>query len=72
MLPIREVIGNALAFPLNVTAHAWLLVPGDCAASQHRVESCTQVRAGDQTPVTGSTVIELSAVDEAMVLIKEI
>jgi Transposase, Mutator family len=72
MLPIREVIGSALALPLNVTAHAWLLVSGDRGAGQHRVESCTQVCAGDRTRVTGPAVIELSPVDEAVVPIEEV
>src|SRR5881394_232342 len=55
--------------PFDVTADAWLLVPGNRLARQEGLESLPQILAGHGQTVAGAAVIKLAAVDQFAVLV---
>jgi hypothetical protein len=61
---------SSLIFPLDVAAHAGLLIRTDRLAGQNIVERGPDILAGDGNFITGPRVVELAAIDQFQAIVK--
>src|SRR5208282_4818198 len=70
--PASEIVRLVPRLPLDVTAHAGLLVWRNRFSPQRGVKRGAQIFSGDRNAVARTTVIKLSAIDELATLVKKV
>src|SRR5690348_15906617 len=69
---LSKVVRFVAGFPFDVAADAGLLRGGGRFAAEYGIEGGAEVLAGHGLAVSGAAVVELPAVNEAMVLVEKV
>ena len=70
-LLLSKIIWLVPRLPLDVAAQAGFLFGRNSFSTDERVESSTKVFARDGNAISGAAIVELTAIDEAMVAVEQ-